>query len=104
MDSGTTRCALRNPFGIVYLQLALGKGDADAASVRIRGQHLPLPATETVPDPVESAWSAQSAPIRAIYNGSSETQFTDADGKKWDIVLHIDRMSHAAPQTVTALL
>jgi len=99
-STGTTRCALRNPFGVVYLQLALDKGDTDTAAIRIRGQHLPLPAAETIPDPVATAWSARSAPLRAVYGGSSQTQFTDADGKTWDIVLHTDRMPHAPPRPI----
>jgi hypothetical protein len=103
-STGTTRCALRNPFGVFHLQLALDKGDANAAAVRIRWQHMPLPAAETVPGPVETAWSPQSAPIRAVYNGSSETQVSDAEGRTWEIVLHTDRMTHAAPRSVTAPL
>lgn len=103
-STGTTGCALRNPFGVFHLQLALDKDDANAAAIRIRWQHMPLPAAETVPAPVETAWSPQSAPIRAVYGGSSETQVTDAEGRTWDIVLHTDRMTHAAPRPITAPL
>ncbi|MBS0422076.1 MAG: M56 family metallopeptidase [Proteobacteria bacterium] len=103
-STGTTRCALRNPFGVVYLRVTLDKGDANAAAVRVRWQHMPLPAGEYIPDPAENSWSAQSAPIRAVYGGPSGTQLTDADGKKWDIVLHTDRMTHSAPRPATAPL
>lgn len=103
-STGTTGCALRNPFGVVYLRVALDKGAANAAVVRMRWQHMPLPAGEYIPDPAEDSWSAQSAPLRAVYGGSSQTQFTDTDGKRWNIVLHTDRMTHAAPRPATAPL
>jgi beta-lactamase regulating signal transducer with metallopeptidase domain len=96
-SSDTTVAALRNPFGVVWLQVAVDKGDSAAATVRIRAQHMPLPASESIPGPVENGWSQQSPPIRAVYGGSSEAQITDADGRKWEIVLHTDRLSKAPP-------
>jgi beta-lactamase regulating signal transducer with metallopeptidase domain len=96
-SSGKTQCALRNPFGVVWLQVAVDKGDSAAATVRIRAQHLPLPASESIPGPVENAWSQESPPVRAVYGGSSETQIIDAEGRKWDIVLHTDRLPHSPP-------
>jgi hypothetical protein len=96
-SSGTTVSALRNPFGVVHLQLAVSEGDADAASVRIRAQQMPLPASEAIPQANETAWSPQSAPVSAPYGGSSEMRVIDANGKKLTIVLHADRLKHSAP-------
>jgi hypothetical protein len=96
-SSGTTQCALRNPYGVVWLHVSVDQGDSAAATVRIRGQHLPLPAGESIPGPVETAWSQESPPVRAVYGGSSDAEVTDADGRKWDIVLHADRLPHSPP-------
>jgi len=97
-SSGVTQCALRNPFGVVYLQLAVAESDTDAASVRIRAQHLPLPDSEAIPDADATAWSPQSAPVRALYSApSAPIEITDANGKKWTIVLHTDRLKHMSP-------
>jgi beta-lactamase regulating signal transducer with metallopeptidase domain len=96
--SGVTQCALGNPFGVVYLQVAIDAGDSQSAAVRIRAQHLPLPNSEAIPEAVATAWSPQSAPGRALYSGpSAPIEVTDANGKKWTIVLHTDRLKHVAP-------
>lgn len=95
--SGVTLCALGNPFGVVYLQLAVAESDTDAAAVRIRAQHLPLPDSEAIPDADATAWSPQSAPVRALYNApSTPIDITDSNGNQWTIVLHTDRMKHMA--------
>ena len=97
-SSGVTQCALRNPFGVVYLQLAVAESDTDAAAVRIRAQHLPLPDSEAIPDADATAWSPQSAPVRALYNApSAPIEITDANGNRWTVVLHTDRLKHMAP-------
>jgi beta-lactamase regulating signal transducer with metallopeptidase domain len=96
-SSGTTVAALRNPFGVVHLQLKVDEGDSGAAEIRIRAQKTPLPPNEAIPDAVATAWSPQSAPVRAIYGGSSEPQVIEVDGKKLTIVLHADRLKRSAP-------
>jgi hypothetical protein len=97
-SSGVTQCALRNPFGVVYLQLAINAGDPDAAAVRIRAQHLSLPDSEAIPEAVATAWSPQSAPVRALYGApSAPIEISDANGKKWTVVLHTDRLPHRPP-------
>jgi beta-lactamase regulating signal transducer with metallopeptidase domain len=99
-SSGVTQCALGNPFGVVYLQLAINEGDADAASVRLRSQNMALPNNEALPDAVPTAWSPQSKAVRALYGTpSAPIEITDAHGKKWTIVLHTDRLAHRPPVT-----
>jgi hypothetical protein len=87
----------------VYLQLAIAESDADAAAVRIRAQHLSLPDSEAIPEAIATAWSPQSAPVRALYTApSAPIEITDASGKKWTIVLHTDRLKHKAPAKATS--
>jgi beta-lactamase regulating signal transducer with metallopeptidase domain len=90
-----TECLLKNPFGVVYVQVTAVEVAADAATVRIRLQHAPLRATGEMPDADETAWSPESAPVRAPYSGSADVEVTDQNGKTWKIVLHPERLRAA---------
>lgn len=87
-----TKCALKNPFGVVHVQVTAVEVAADAATVRIRVQHAPLRTTGEIPEADEAAWSPESAPVRAPYNRSADVQLTDQDGKTWRIVLHPEQL------------
>jgi beta-lactamase regulating signal transducer with metallopeptidase domain len=87
-----TVCSLKNPFGVVHVQITPVEIGTDAVAVRVRVQHVPLPITAEIPAALETAWSPESAPILAPYGGSAEVQVTDQDGKIWKIVLHPDRL------------
>jgi len=65
---------------------------ADTVGVRVRVQHVPLPATAEIPVALETAWSPESAPVRAPYGGSADVQVIDQNGKTWKIVLHPERL------------
>jgi beta-lactamase regulating signal transducer with metallopeptidase domain len=90
-----TVCSLKNPFGVVHVQITPVEIGTDAVAVRVRIQHVPLPITAEVPDALESAWSPESVPVRAPYGGSAEVQVSDQDGKHWKIVLHPERLRGA---------
>jgi hypothetical protein len=90
-----TVCSLKNPFGVVHVQVTAVEVGADAVAVRVRVQHVPLPTTAEIADAVETAWSPESAPVRAPYGGSAEVQVTDRNGKAWKIVLHPERLTGA---------
>jgi beta-lactamase regulating signal transducer with metallopeptidase domain len=88
-----TVCSLKNPFGVVHVQITPVEIGTDAVAVRVRVQHVPLPITAEVPEALETAWSPESAPVRAPYGGSAEVQVSDQDGKNWKIVLHPERLT-----------
>ncbi|HWX28366.1 MAG TPA: M56 family metallopeptidase [Steroidobacteraceae bacterium] len=90
-----TVCSLKNPFGVVHVQVTAVKIGADAVDVRVRIQHVPLPATAVMPQALETAWSPESAPVRAPYGGSADVEVTDQNGKAWKIVLHPERLRGA---------
>jgi beta-lactamase regulating signal transducer with metallopeptidase domain len=90
-----TVCSLKNPFGVVHVQIKSVEIGTDAVTIRVRLQHRPLPATAEIPDALERAWSPESAPVRAPYGGSAGVQVTDQNGKTWRIVLHPDRLTGA---------
>jgi len=90
-----TVCSLKNPFGVVHVQVTAVEIGADATTVRIRVQHAPLRTTAEIPDALKTAWSPESAPVRAPYGGSADVQVTDQNGKTWKIVLHPERLSGA---------
>jgi beta-lactamase regulating signal transducer with metallopeptidase domain len=90
-----TVCSLKNPFGVVHVQITPLETGTDAVALRVRVQHVPLPATAEIPDALETAWSPESAPVRAPYGGSADIQVTDQNGKIWKIVLHPDRLMGA---------
>jgi beta-lactamase regulating signal transducer with metallopeptidase domain len=94
-SSAVTVCSLKNPFGVVHVQITPVEIGTDAVAVRVRVQHVPLPITAEIPDALETAWSVESAPVRAPYGGSTEVQVSDQDGKTWKIVLHPERLSGA---------
>jgi hypothetical protein len=85
-------CSLTNPFGVVHAQITPVEIGTDAVTVRVRVQHAPLPTTAEIPDALETAWSPQSPPVRAPYDGSAQVQVTDQNGKTWTIVLHPERL------------
>ena len=90
-----TECLLKNPFGVVYVQVTPVEVAADSATVRIRLQHAQLRTTGEMPDVDESAWSPESAPVRTLYNGSAAVQVADQNGQTWKIVLHPERLAAA---------
>jgi beta-lactamase regulating signal transducer with metallopeptidase domain len=90
-----TVCSLKNPFGVVHVQVTAVEIGADAASVRIRVQHAPLRTTAEIPDAIQTAWSPESALVRAPYTGSTDVQVIDQNGKTWKIVLHPERLGPA---------
>jgi beta-lactamase regulating signal transducer with metallopeptidase domain len=90
-----TVCSLKNPFGVVHVQVTAVRIGADAVDVRVRIQHVPLPATAVMPQALETAWSPESAPVRAPYGGSADVEVTDQNGKAWKIVLHPERLRGA---------
>ena len=91
-----TGCSLKNPFGVVHVQVTAVEVAADSATVRIRLQHAPLRTTGgEITDVDETAWSPESAPVRAPYSGSADVQVTDQNGKTWKIVLHPERLAAA---------
>jgi hypothetical protein len=90
-----TVCSLTNPFGVVHVQITAVQIGTDAVAVRVRVQHAPLPNTAKIPDALESAWSAESPPVRAPYGGSAQVHVTDQNGKTWTIVLHPERLTGA---------
>jgi hypothetical protein len=85
-------CSLKNPFGVVHVQVTAAESGREAVAVRVRIQHAPLRTTAEVPDALETAWSPASAPILAPYGGSTEMQVADQNGKTWKIVLHPERL------------
>ena len=87
-----TECSLKNPFGVVYVQVTAVEVAPDTATVRLRVQHAPLRPTGEIPDADETAWSPESAPVRAPYDGSADVQVTDQNGKAWKIVLHPEQL------------
>ena len=88
-----TVCSLKNPFGVVHVQITPVEIGTHAVAVRVRVQHAALPITAEIPDAVETAWSAESAPIRVPYGGSAAVQVTDQNGKTWKIALHPERLT-----------
>jgi beta-lactamase regulating signal transducer with metallopeptidase domain len=88
-------CSLKNPFGVVHVQVTAVEIAADTVDVRVRVQHVPLPTTAEIPDAVDSAWSPESAPVRVPYGGSADVQVIDQNGKSWNIVLHPERLRGA---------
>ena len=90
-----TVCSLKNPFGVVHVQITPVEIATDAVTLRVRLQHVPLSATAEIPYALESAWSPESAPARAPYGGSADVEMTDQNGKTWKIVLHPDRLMGA---------
>jgi beta-lactamase regulating signal transducer with metallopeptidase domain len=87
-----TVCSLKNPFGVVHVQVTAAESGTDAVAVRVRVQHVPLPSTAEIPDALDAAWSPESAPVLAPYGGSADVQVTDQNGKIWTIVLHPERL------------
>jgi beta-lactamase regulating signal transducer with metallopeptidase domain len=87
-----TVCSLKNPFGAVHVEVTALEAAADAATVRIRVQHELLSGTAEIPDALETAWSPESGPIRALYGRSTDVQVPDQDGKTWKVVLHPERL------------
>jgi hypothetical protein len=87
-----TVCSLTNPFGVVHVQVTAVEIGADAVTVRLRLQHAPLPTTAEIPVALETAWSPESAPVRAPFGGSADVQVIDQNGKTWKIVLHPERL------------
>jgi len=94
-SQAVTECSLKNPFGVVYVQVTTVEVAADSATVRIRLQHAPLRTTGEMPNVDESAWSPETGPVRASYNGSAPVQVTDQNGQTWKIVLHPERLAPA---------
>jgi hypothetical protein len=90
-----TVCSLKNPFGVVHVQVTAVEIGADAVTVRVRVQHAPLRTTAEMPAALESAWSPESAPVPVPYGGSADVQVADQNGKTWKIVLHPERLSGA---------
>jgi hypothetical protein len=91
-----TVCSLKNPFGVVHVQVTAAESGGDAVAVRVRVQHASLPATAEVPAARQTAWSLESAPVTAPYGGSADVKITDQDGKTWTIVLHPERLRAAS--------
>jgi hypothetical protein len=87
-----TECSLKNPFGAVHMEVTALETAADAVTVRIRVQHELLPSTAEIPEPLKTAWSPATAPVRAPYGGSTDVQVTDQNGKTWKVVLHPERL------------
>jgi beta-lactamase regulating signal transducer with metallopeptidase domain len=90
-----TVCSLKNPFGVVHVQVTAAESDPEGVALRVRIQHEPLQTTAEVPAARESAWSPESAPVRAPYGGSADVQILDQNGKTWKVVLHPERLSGA---------
>jgi beta-lactamase regulating signal transducer with metallopeptidase domain len=90
-----TVCSLKNPFGVVHVQVEAVDLGAEAVTVRVRVQHLPLPTTAEIPDALETAWPPESSPVRASYGGSAVVQVTDQNQKTWKVVLHPERVGVA---------
>jgi hypothetical protein len=90
-----TVCSLKNPFGVVHVQVTAVEIGTDAVTVRIRVQHTPLRTTAEIPDALDTAWSPESALVRAAYSGSTDVQVTDQNGETWKIVLHPERLEPA---------
>jgi hypothetical protein len=88
-------CSLKNPFGVVHVEVTATEIGTDAVAVRVRVQHEPLRSNFEIPDAIETAWSPESAPVRAPYGGSTDVQVTDQNGKAWKIVLHPERLRGA---------
>jgi beta-lactamase regulating signal transducer with metallopeptidase domain len=87
-----TVCSLKNPFGVVRVQVTAVEIGADTVTVRLRLQHAPLPTAAEIPDALETAWSPESAPVHAPYGGFADAEVTDQNGKTWKIVLHPERL------------
>jgi beta-lactamase regulating signal transducer with metallopeptidase domain len=90
-----TVCSLKNPFGVVHVQVTAVEIGVEAVTVRVRVQHAPLPTTAEIPVALESAWSPESAPVPTPYGGSADVQVIDQNGKTWKIVLHPERLGGA---------
>jgi hypothetical protein len=87
-----TVCSLKNPFGVVHVQVTAVEIGTAAVTVRVRVQQAPVPISAEIPAALESAWSPESAAVRAPYNGSTDVQVTDQNGETWKIVLHPERL------------
>jgi hypothetical protein len=86
-------CSLKNPFGVVHLQVTTVETGLDAVTVRVRLQHAPLHATaDPRPEAVQAQWSPESNAVRAPYGQSTDVEVADQTGKPWKIVLHPDRL------------
>jgi len=81
-----TVCSLKNPFGVVHVQITAVEIGTDAMTARIRLQHAPLQATAEIPGALETGWSPESPLVRAPFGGSTDVQVIDQDGKAWKIV------------------
>jgi hypothetical protein len=90
-----TVCSLRNPFGVVHVQVTAVEIATDAVTLRLRVQHVPLGTTADIPEALKTAWSPESALVRAPYRGSTDVQVTDQNGRAWKIVLHPERLGAA---------
>jgi hypothetical protein len=90
-----TVCSLKNPFGVVHIQVTAAEAGANAVALRVRVQQTPIGANVPTPDAVETAWSPESAPVRAPYGGSANVAVTDQNGKTWKIALHAERLGSA---------
>ena len=94
-STGTTACALKNPFGVVHVELTATASGADEVEVRARIQHAPLGTADEIPGAIASAWSPESPPVRVRYGGSAEVRMTDQNHHAWTIALHPDRLKDA---------
>lgn len=90
-----TVCSLKNPFGVVHVEVTALEVAADAVTARVRIQQTPLPATSQMPSPLESAWSPEGRVVRARFGRSTDLQVTDQNGKVWRLVLHPERLKAA---------
>ena len=89
---GVTVSSLKNPFGVVHVQLTAVEIGTDAVTVQVRIQHAPLSSTAEISDMPNAAWPAESTSVRAPYGGSADVEVPDQDGNTWKIVLHPERL------------
>src|ERR1700683_276864 len=80
-------CALKNPFGVVHVQITPVEMGTDAVAVHVRIQHVPLPTSAEIPPARETAWSPESAPVIVPYHGSAGVQGNGHGGKKGEVLL-----------------
>jgi beta-lactamase regulating signal transducer with metallopeptidase domain len=95
-DTAFTRCSLKNPFGMIHLEVTATAAGPDAIAVQVRMQHALLPgnsAGET--DAVAGAWSPPSTPVRAPLDVPTDIHTTDQNGQAWTIVVHPERLATA---------
>ncbi len=85
-------CSLKDPFGVVHVEVTAVDAGATALTARVRIQHALLKSTEDEPEAVESAWSQESVPVRVPYGGSGNVKLTDQSGEAWTVVLHPERL------------